>query len=97
MTMAEDWRATLYVLRQAPLLVAGLILIGCSGAFSFHLLLRLEQAGDRSYGGSMWVTIPRTYLRHVRQDGWSVWPLRMTWVCLLVGVGCIALGLFAWV
>jgi hypothetical protein len=98
--MIEAWQLTAYVLRQAPFLVAGLLLIGASATFSLHLLLKLERAGDNSYKkgitlpGSMWFTLPREYLRHARLDGWSVWPLRMTWVCLLVGITCLVFGLF---
>jgi MFS superfamily sulfate permease-like transporter len=98
--MPTDWQATIYVLKRAPLLVAGLLLIGAAGAFSFHLLLRLERAGDKSYREgvsfptSIWFTIPRTYRRHVNADGWSMWPLDMTWLCLMVGIVCLAFGLF---
>jgi hypothetical protein len=98
--MASDWQMTAYVLRKAPFLVAGLLLIVASSVFSFHMLLRLERAGDRSYRegisltGSIWFTLPRTYRKHVRSDSWSMWPLRMTWVCLLVGFASLAYGLF---
>jgi hypothetical protein len=93
--MTNDWELTAYALRKAPCLVAGLLLIGMSGAFSFEMLLRLERAGDKSYRiRPMWFNLPRTYLGRVQSDGWSAWPLRMTWVCLLVGVASLVVGLF---
>ena len=88
------------MLMHAPFLVVGLLLVGASGAFSSHLLLKLEWAGEKSHRegiyllGSMWLTIPRTYRRHAQQDGWPIWPLHMTWLCLLVGVGFVVFGLF---
>src|SRR5450755_4394532 len=83
--MAQDWQATVYVLRRAPFLVAGLLLLGGAGAFSFHLLLELERAGDKSYRegisfpSSMWFNVPRAYRKHVHLDGWPMWPLGMSW------------------
>ena len=98
--MIENWRAIVYMLSRAPFLIMGLLLIGASGAFSFHLLLKLERAGDKSYRegiylpGSMWLTIPRVYRRHVQKDAWPMWPLHMTWLCLLIGVAFVVFGLF---
>jgi hypothetical protein len=95
--MTNDWQLTAYALRKAPCLVVGLLVIGMSSAFSIDMLLRLERAGDKSYRAgptSMWFNLPRTYLGHVQSDGWSRWPLVMTWVCLVVGIASLVVGLF---
>ena len=98
----NDSQSLVYVSTHHPLVVLGLLLMGASAAFSFHLLLRLEKAGDKSYRegisftSSMWYTLPRNYRRRARLDGWPVWPVHMPWVCLLAALTCIAIGLFHW-
>ena len=65
--MKESWQAMEQVVIKAPSLVIGLLLIGTSGAFSFHLMLKLERVGDNScregFPNVMWHTRWRSYRR----------------------------------
>jgi hypothetical protein len=97
---SEESRAFLYMITHDPLAVIGWFLIGASGVLFSHVLLSLERAGDKSYRkgislpGSIIFTLPTAYLKRVRADHWSPWPLYLAWAFLILGVGGLVVGLF---
>lgn len=98
MPVANQLDAIAAFVREDPLPVLGLILIGVSGVLFFRLYMKLQQIGDKSYQRfllplSVAVSIPKAYLAHARQKGWSPWPAHLPWLSATLGLIALIVGL----
>lgn len=94
--MREIVHTLLYMARQDPLAVLGLVLCGAYGVLFFHLELQLRRNGYNTKFGhaeSMW-WLPKEYLKLGGKHGWSRWPAYLLWPCLLFGILFLVIGLF---
>ena len=88
----------LYMIRQNPLVICGLLLIGLSGFMVARIQLRMLKAGYK-FPYAKYLTkrnweVPRDYLTEHGRQGWSPWIAYFIGPVAIVGVICLVLGLF---
>ncbi len=96
MPIGENLRVIVYMAKHDPLAVLGFCLLGASGAFSFHVLLRMNRAGLFGFRDWRWDSnfrLPVGYLKVREQNGWSPWPVYLSWICLALGFAALVGGL----
>lgn len=94
----HESEAVLYTIWHDPLVVIGLLVIGCSAVLWFRVFSRLQKVGiqtPRSISLPLtfhtWLT--REYLRQARVGRWSPWPAYLMWLCPAAGFFLVVLGL----
>ncbi len=77
--------------------ILGLALIGGSALLYFHLHSKLSASGRAGYGValpiSLWLVIPRNYLKLAATRGWTRIPAYAAPICVAVGTAFFVLGL----
>jgi hypothetical protein len=87
-----------YMIRQNPLVICGLFLIGLSGLMLTRIQLRMLKAGCK-FPYAKYLTkgnweVPRDYLTEHDRQGWSPWIAYLIGPVAMMGVICLVLGLF---
>lgn len=97
----NDFKPIVYMVQHDPAVVLGLLIIGSSAVFFFHIQLKMIRAGYKtSYtffkkplSPNGWDT-PVQYLKVRAEHGWSPWPVYLLGLSLFIGTIVFVFGLF---
>ena len=96
-----NFEQLVYVAKNDPAVLAGLLLIGGAGVLLTHIQLKMIKAGYET----SWAYVARPfgangsdttveYLKVRARHGWSAWPAYLLGPCVVLGAAPLVFGLF---
>ena len=97
----NDFKQIFYMAQHDPAVILGLLLMGSSAVFFFHIQLKMIRAGYKTsytfFGKPLspngWDT-PAQYLKVRAEHSWSPWPVYLLGLSLFVGTVVLVFVLF---